>query len=64
MIRHGWAVAAPVNSSLVINGKAVVLEGLPDNEYNFDMAVARANRSGAWAGKFEFPAEWRRGHQH
>lgn len=51
------AAGLDLGASLVRNGLAV-----PYGGYAEEGRAARAERLGLWAGSFEMPSEWRRGH--
>lgn len=50
---------ADVNAAMVLSGMAVAFGG-----YRAEEAAARQARRGVWAGEFERPSDWRKGHRH
>jgi endonuclease YncB( thermonuclease family) len=53
------AAGEDVNAAMVRSGMAVAFGGFRTEEED-----ARQARRGVWAGEFERPADWRKGHRH
>ena len=56
---HCWVGDLDLGREMVRAGWAIFADGA---EYRADQEQARRTRAGAWAGKFQNPADWRREH--